>query len=317
MNYYIANSDGSHRGPYTKSQLLSAGLTPQSLVWCEGMPSWQPASQIKELSDLLNSSSKRIAKLQRELKQSQREVAELAESIAELEHGQEEKKNKLPPMMEAPQRTRYDFPCPTWTIETLILLACVAVHFMLGITGRTTFYYIFLDLIGAALCITALVMGSKIKKLNAISYSKDSTSRTQADKLTSTLSWLVSMTAIAGFLIILIQSSLDMLDEGIETAIVYAIFYLLVAFALWFHFFKPTSIDSYSLKASPTLKANKQIKRNHDMELLRRNRRRGGDNDDYDSDDYDDDYDSNDYDYDSDDDWGGGDSGGGGADSSW
>ena len=52
MKYYIAEN-GQQAGPFEPRELLSHGLTVNSLVWCEGMPAWTSASQVPELMALL------------------------------------------------------------------------------------------------------------------------------------------------------------------------------------------------------------------------------------------------------------------------
>ena len=51
MNYYLAIG-GQHAGPFAREQLLAAGLTPQTLVWTEGMPQWTRADAVPELAGL-------------------------------------------------------------------------------------------------------------------------------------------------------------------------------------------------------------------------------------------------------------------------
>ena len=53
MKYYIAEN-GQQAGPFEPNELLLHGLTVNSLVWCEGMPTWTSASQVPELMALLN-----------------------------------------------------------------------------------------------------------------------------------------------------------------------------------------------------------------------------------------------------------------------
>lgn len=53
MKYYIAEN-GQQAGPFEPNELLLHGLTVNSLVWCEGMPSWTSASQVPELMALLS-----------------------------------------------------------------------------------------------------------------------------------------------------------------------------------------------------------------------------------------------------------------------
>ena len=53
MKYYIAEN-GQQAGPFEPNELLLHGLTVNSLVWCEGMPSWTSASQVPELMAILS-----------------------------------------------------------------------------------------------------------------------------------------------------------------------------------------------------------------------------------------------------------------------
>lgn len=53
MKYFIAEN-GQQAGPFEPNELLQHGLTVNSLVWCEGMPTWVSASQVPELMALLN-----------------------------------------------------------------------------------------------------------------------------------------------------------------------------------------------------------------------------------------------------------------------
>jgi len=49
MKYYIVEN-GQQAGPFEVNDLFSHGLTGQSMVWCQGMANWQPASQVAELA---------------------------------------------------------------------------------------------------------------------------------------------------------------------------------------------------------------------------------------------------------------------------
>ena len=49
--YYLVKAN-QQLGPFAVEQLLGNGLTPQSLVWCEGMANWAQASQVPELAPL-------------------------------------------------------------------------------------------------------------------------------------------------------------------------------------------------------------------------------------------------------------------------
>ncbi|MDE6235019.1 MAG: GYF domain-containing protein [Muribaculaceae bacterium] len=55
MWYIIYN--GQQVGPLQKEQLPNYNLTPESMVWCEGMSNWQPAGTIAALADLLTPQS--------------------------------------------------------------------------------------------------------------------------------------------------------------------------------------------------------------------------------------------------------------------
>ena len=52
MKYYM-HTGGQQLGPFEESELPSHGLTASTLVWREGMPDWEAASQVPELSHLL------------------------------------------------------------------------------------------------------------------------------------------------------------------------------------------------------------------------------------------------------------------------
>lgn len=117
------------------------------------------------------------------------------------------KKDKPEAKEKKKAKTRYSFPVASWLTEACVLMACVIVHFVLGITNTTTYSYIYLDIVGAALCAIAISLGMSIKKLNNISYKEKSPERIKADKLSYFNGLLVSVTAAIGFLIILVQSA--------------------------------------------------------------------------------------------------------------
>ena len=53
MEYYIA-SNGQNLGPYSVEQLAQQRITPDTMLWTQGMPNWAPASQIPELKQLFS-----------------------------------------------------------------------------------------------------------------------------------------------------------------------------------------------------------------------------------------------------------------------
>ncbi|MDD7343550.1 MAG: DUF805 domain-containing protein [Bacteroidales bacterium] len=52
MKYFIANN-GQQSGPFELQDLVANGLTPNSLVWCDGMAGWQQATSVPEVAQLL------------------------------------------------------------------------------------------------------------------------------------------------------------------------------------------------------------------------------------------------------------------------
>ena len=51
MEYFIL-VNGENQGPYSVETLKSMGITPDTLVWTQGMEQWAPAGQIFELQQL-------------------------------------------------------------------------------------------------------------------------------------------------------------------------------------------------------------------------------------------------------------------------
>lgn len=52
MKQYFLVINGEKRGPFTIDQLTTQPVTPQTLVWTEGMSDWAPAQQVAEISSL-------------------------------------------------------------------------------------------------------------------------------------------------------------------------------------------------------------------------------------------------------------------------
>lgn len=339
MDYYLSHGDGQQQGPFKREELVPQGLTPSTLVWRQGMSQWMAASAMPELADLFTLTSplpqaapvsQETIILQQEIEKSKREIEELRNKVNKIQPDNLE--SLIQPPVKLKEKTRYDFRCPTWIKEALMILVCVVGHFLLGILGSTTFYYIYFDLFGLALCAAALVIGFKIKALNKISYAQGTPSRMKGDKLAQINGWLVSITALIGIVIILVQSGLDMFSEDMGTGITYCVIYVVLLGLLWFCYFRPIKLDNYSMKTSPTANTNARQKKIEEADLLRwrKQRRQHGlsphinsddydDNDgDYDSTSDDSDWDDSDWDDDDDDDdWGGGSGGGSGASSEW
>ena len=56
LNYYIADG-GTQRGPFTLDQLSSQAIRADTLVWCEGMPQWEPAVRVPALAHLVSTAA--------------------------------------------------------------------------------------------------------------------------------------------------------------------------------------------------------------------------------------------------------------------
>jgi len=52
--FFYVDSNNERQGPVAISELVSKGVTRHTLVWKNGMESWQPAGRISELSHLFN-----------------------------------------------------------------------------------------------------------------------------------------------------------------------------------------------------------------------------------------------------------------------
>ena len=57
MAKWYAIKDGVQIGPFEEHQLPNVGITPSTMVWCQGMSDWAPAASVPELSSLFVSST--------------------------------------------------------------------------------------------------------------------------------------------------------------------------------------------------------------------------------------------------------------------
>ncbi|MBR5030988.1 MAG: DUF4339 domain-containing protein [Muribaculaceae bacterium] len=238
MDYYLSKNDGLFTGPFAIDQLIANGLERDTLVWREGLAAWFPAYQLPELNEIIAETPPPIevtlshtaneeqqplpqapAVIQPAVNKNVAEVVKKAQpkpavkangdvntqvtkkktTAVTTEKKKEKEKKKT--------KTKYDHPVAPWFNESIWLLAFVIIHAILGLTKTTTFEYIYLDLLGAALSITGIVIGMKIKNLNKVSYAKGSATRNVAENLSKINGYLVSATAAIGFLVILVQSA--------------------------------------------------------------------------------------------------------------
>lgn len=52
MSEYYIGKNNERLGPFPLEKLISNGLTPDSLVWCQGMPGWKRATEVPEVAAL-------------------------------------------------------------------------------------------------------------------------------------------------------------------------------------------------------------------------------------------------------------------------
>ena len=50
--YFYIDNNNTQKGPIAGERLLEFGVTPETPVWCNGMPDWMPAREVSELKPL-------------------------------------------------------------------------------------------------------------------------------------------------------------------------------------------------------------------------------------------------------------------------
>ncbi len=53
MEYFIIDNNGKQAGPFSLDQLAQQAITPETLVWAQGMQDWTPAWKVEELKTTL------------------------------------------------------------------------------------------------------------------------------------------------------------------------------------------------------------------------------------------------------------------------
>lgn len=197
----------------------SSGETPPPLEITLGSSttlhhtSQQAATQddvLRQQLEQLNKEKEEIKNLLEQKKAAKKEklAAARTQYLAKRdEKKKQEEKEKKKTLQQAKKKTKYDYPVCDWRNESIWLLAFVIIHASLAIFGLTRFFYLYLDIVGAVMSVIGIVIGIKIRKLNAISYKKGSDSRLKAEPLGHFNGIFVSTTAAIGFLIILVQSA--------------------------------------------------------------------------------------------------------------
>ena len=174
-------------------------------------PVQQVANQEIEMQKQLDQLNHKKEELKKVLEQ--RKTQKLAEG--QTKSVVEKKEQKKPVETKAKKeatkskkKTKYDHPVADWCNESIWLLAFVIIHALIEFwSDNPSHTYLCLDAIGAVLSITGIIIGVNIKKLNKISYKKDSESRLKAENLGYFNGLFVSATAAIGFLIVLVQSA--------------------------------------------------------------------------------------------------------------
>ena len=70
MEFFIIDRNGQQAGPFSFDQLVQKGISPETLVWKQGMADWTPAWKVEELKAVLeaaeaNQSNQNIQKARR------------------------------------------------------------------------------------------------------------------------------------------------------------------------------------------------------------------------------------------------------------
>ena len=53
MEYFIIDNNGQQAGPFSQDQLVQKAISPETLVWKQGMADWTPAWKVEELRTVL------------------------------------------------------------------------------------------------------------------------------------------------------------------------------------------------------------------------------------------------------------------------
>ena len=53
MEFFIIDHNGQQAGPFSFDQLVQKGISPETLVWKQGMADWTPAWKVEDLRAVL------------------------------------------------------------------------------------------------------------------------------------------------------------------------------------------------------------------------------------------------------------------------
>ena len=84
MEYFIIDNNGQQAGPFSLDQLVQKAISPETLVWKQGMADWTPAWKVEELKTVLEAveANKTNATNQQENQEPQQQTSEQAQQQA-------------------------------------------------------------------------------------------------------------------------------------------------------------------------------------------------------------------------------------------
>lgn len=84
MEYFIIDNNGQQAGPFSQDQLVQKAISPETLVWKQGMTDWTPAWKVEELRTVLEAveANKPNSTNQQENQEPQQQTSEQAQQQA-------------------------------------------------------------------------------------------------------------------------------------------------------------------------------------------------------------------------------------------
>ena len=84
MEYFIIDNNGQQAGPFSQDQLVQKAISPETLVWKQGMADWTPAWKVEELRTVLEAveANKPNSTNQQESQEPQQQYSEQAQQQA-------------------------------------------------------------------------------------------------------------------------------------------------------------------------------------------------------------------------------------------
>lgn len=91
MEYFIIDNNGQQAGPFSQDQLVLKAISPETLVWKQGMADWTPAWKVEELRTVLEAveANKPNSTNQQESQEPQQQTSEQAQQQAYQKDQQE------------------------------------------------------------------------------------------------------------------------------------------------------------------------------------------------------------------------------------